>query len=62
MEARFIDKISLIVGSATLLVSFVIFFQNTKEFWGSLVAATMTGALIWLTYVILRWLLLANRN
>lgn len=61
-EARFIDRLSIIIAGITLLISFVFFFQNTKEFGGSLTAALMTAGLVWATYIILRWLLLASRS
>lgn len=62
MEGKFIDKLSIIIGLATLIASFIIFVSDTKEIWGSLAAALMTAALVWSTYIVLRWLLLANRN
>jgi hypothetical protein len=62
MQSKFVDKLSLAIGVATLIVSFVIFFSDTKEFGGSLAAALMTAGLVWATYIILRWLILANRG
>lgn len=61
-ESGFIDKLSIVIAGVALVLSFIIFFSNTKEFGGSLTAALMTAALVWGTYIILRWLLLANRD
>lgn len=58
----FIDRLSIIIAGVSLVLSFFIFFSNTKEFGGSLAAALMTAGLVWVTYIILRWLFLANRN
>jgi hypothetical protein len=62
MKGRFVDFLSLMIAGATLLISFLIFFRDTKQFMGSLVAALMTAGLVWVTYLVLRWLLLANRD
>lgn len=62
MQDKFVDTLSLVIGGATLLVSFAIFFQDTKQIGGSLAAAVMTAALVWSTYIVLRWLILANRQ
>ncbi len=62
MEGKFIDKFSIILAGATMLASFIIFFKNTQAFGGSLTAAIMTACLVWATYIILRWLFLANRS
>lgn len=61
-ENRLIDTFSVIIGGGVLLASFFIFFRNTSEFSGSLVAAIMTAALAWSTYIVIRWLILANRD
>lgn len=61
-EGKFIDSISIIIAGATLLTSFFIIYSETGIFGGSLAAAIMTSGLVWATYIILRWLILANRN
>ncbi len=61
-DAKFIDRISIVLAGATLLASFMIFYRDTSNFGGSLAAAIMTAALVWGTYIVLRWLLLANRS
>lgn len=61
-DFKIIDTGSLVAAGGTLLASFVLFFRDTHEFFGSLAAAIMTAALVWATYVVLRWLVLANRN
>lgn len=61
-DTTFIDRLSIVIAGVTLLLSFIIFFRNTNKFGGSLAAALMTAGLVWATYIILRWLLLASRN
>lgn len=61
-DVGLVDKLSIVIAGASLLLSFFIFFSNTKEFGGSLAAALMTAGLVWATYIILRWLILANRD
>lgn len=61
-EFKIVDVGSLVAAGGTLLASFILFFRDTNEFFGSLAAAVMTAALVWGTYVVLRWLIMANRN
>jgi hypothetical protein len=56
------DRWGMIIGLAVFLASFILFFKDTRFPIGSFTAALMTAALVWATYVILRWLLLANKN
>ncbi len=61
-KGKLFDNISFLVAGLTLLISLFIFYSNTHEFVGSLTAALMTAGLVWGTYIILKWLLLANRD
>jgi hypothetical protein len=61
-EGKFFDKTGSVIASATLLVSLYVFYTDTGKFSGSFVAAVMTACLVWITYIILKWLLLANRS
>ena len=61
-QGKFIDIPGLIIAAVTLLGACGIFYGNTGEFGGSFAAAVMTAALVWCTYIIIKWLLLANRN
>lgn len=61
-DFKIVDRISLLIAAVTFFFSFFIFFSDTKIFFGSLAAALMTAGLVWATYVVLRWLLLANRS
>jgi hypothetical protein len=58
----FIDKFSYVVAGGTFLACFFIFYKDTGEFVGSFTAAIMAAGLAWGTYLILRWLLLANHR
>lgn len=61
-QNRLIDSFSVVIAGGVLLASFIIFFRNTAEFSGSLVAALLTASLVWATYIVIRWLILANRG
>jgi hypothetical protein len=61
-QGKFFDKLGFVIASATLLASLYIFYTTTGEFTGSFVAALMTACLIWATYIIIKWLFLANRS
>lgn len=61
-ENRLIDKFSIILAGGTLLATFLVFFRDTSELIGSLFAAIMTAGLVWATYIVVRWLILANRS
>ena len=61
-EFKIIDPGSLVAAGGTLIASFILFYRDTNAFFGSLAAAVMLAALVWGTYVVLRWLILANRN
>jgi hypothetical protein len=61
-DAKFIDKLGSFIALFTLCFSFYIFFSDTDKFLGSLIAAVMASALAWGTYIIIKWLMLANRS
>lgn len=57
-----IDKTSYIVSGISLVLSFILFFSDTFEFAKSLVAAILLAALVWVSYIMIRWLILALRK
>lgn len=61
-KTGYIDTLSYVLGIASTLASFAIFYRDNGQFWGSLAAAVMTGGLVWATYLMVRWLLLANKS
>ena len=61
-KAGFTDTFSYIIAIASTLASFYIFYRDNGLFWGSFAAALMTGILVFVTYLMLRWLLLANKG
>jgi hypothetical protein len=61
MEGKFLDNAGYIVTGVATLLCFLIFYYDTDEFFKSLAAALMTGALVFGTYKILRWLVLAAK-
>lgn len=61
-RSQFIDKISYYIALVTLILSFILFFSDTLEFMKSFAAAIMVAALVWVSYVMIRWLVLALRK
>lgn len=60
MDTRnLVDKTSFIVSAITLVFALILFYSNTGEFFGSLGAAILAAALMWVAYVLTRWLYLA---
>ena len=60
MDTRnLIDKTSFIVAAITLIFALLLFYSDTGEFLGSLGAAILAAALMWMAYVLTRWLYLA---
>lgn len=59
MQPRLIDIGSFIFAGLSFLGSFFIVYSETQKFMGSLTAAILTAALCWVSYVLVRWLILA---
>lgn len=57
-----INRNSYIGAFIAFVISFGIVFGNTGEVIGSLSAAVLTAALVWIAYVITRWLFLSFRK
>lgn len=62
MERKLLDIAGYIVAGISTLLCFLLFYYDTFEFWKSLAAAIMTGGLVFASYMILRWLILASRS
>ncbi len=58
---KIIEPIGFVVAFLSLVLSFFLFSSDTAQPMGSLAAALMTAGLVWITYIILRWVLLAMR-
>ncbi len=54
-----IDRFSFVVAIITLIFGLILFFSQTGEFIGSLSAALLAAGLAWVSYIFLRWLVLA---
>jgi hypothetical protein len=54
-----IDRTSFIVAAITLVFALILFYSDTGKFWGSFGAAILASALMWMAYVLTRWLYLA---
>jgi multisubunit Na+/H+ antiporter MnhB subunit len=61
MERKLLDMAGYVVPGIATLLSFLLFYYDTAEFWKSVAASLMTGALVYGTYKILRWLVLAAK-
>lgn len=57
-----IDRYSFAFAVAILLGGLLLFYHNTNEFIGSLVAAILSAALAWMAYVLVRLVILALRK
>lgn len=59
---KLIEPIGFVVAGATFLYSFFLFYYDTAVFGGSLAAALLAAGLMWMTYVILRLVMLTIRK
>jgi hypothetical protein len=57
-----IEPFGFILAAAVALFSLILFYSDNQEFLGSFYAALMASGLTWVTYIILRWVLLAFRK
>lgn len=61
-QSKLIDRNSFIVSCASLIFGFILFFSETFEFMKSLGAALLLAALVWISYIMVRCLILALRK
>ncbi len=59
---QLIDKTSFILALAALLFTWVFFYLETALFFKSFFAALIAAAFVWVSYVLLRWLVLAIKG
>jgi hypothetical protein len=59
---RFANKMSFIVAFIALAVGFILFFSDTMEFMKSLAAAILLAVLVWISFIMVSWLVLAIRK
>lgn len=57
----FFDYPGFIIAIAVLIAGFIIFVRDTGEWLGSFSAAAILSALVWVTYVIMRWMFQATK-
>lgn len=62
MDRKFLDVAGYLVSAVATILCFFLFYHDTQEFWKSLAASLMTGALVLGSYMVLRWLILASRS
>lgn len=62
MPSPLIDKWSYIAAAITFVGGLALFFSDTNEFYGSLAAAILAALLVWVSWVLMRWLILALRK
>ena len=59
---KIIEPIGVIIAAATFIFSWVLFYIDTEIFLGSFAAAVLAASLTWISYVLLRLLVLALRR
>jgi hypothetical protein len=55
----FFDYPGLVIAAAVWISGFIIFVRDTGEWFGSMSAAAILAALVWISYVIMRWMMKA---
>lgn len=58
----FFDRIGILVSFIALILAFALFYSLSGLIMDSLVAAILTGGLIWMGYTVIRWLIIATRE
>lgn len=58
----FFNYPGFIIAVSVLLLGFILFVRDTGEWLGSFSAAAMLAGLVWISYVIIRWMVLAARK
>lgn len=61
-KKKLFEPTGFLIAAATLLFSLILFYNDTDAFFGSLAAALLAAALIWLSYLVLRLVLIAFRS
>lgn len=61
-KKEIINQTSYIFAGIMLIFSFYLFYNDTHLFWKSLWAAVLAAGLFWVSYVLVRWLILAFRK
>ncbi|MFA6915864.1 MAG: hypothetical protein WC222_05665 [Parachlamydiales bacterium] len=56
-QSIFLDRNGGIIALVTLLVSWFLFTSDTSMLFKSFTAALLTSGLVWISYVMLRWLI-----
>jgi hypothetical protein len=59
---KLIDTKSYVVALVVLILGFFLFFSDTFEFLKSFGAAILLAALVWISYIMVRLLILALRK
>lgn len=62
MERNLVDKWSFVFAAVVLVLGILIFFNDTNEFLGSLGAAILAAALAWISYILVRLVVLTIKN
>lgn len=62
MDSRFLSWAGGLATAIATCVSFALFYYDTGQFGKSLAAALMTGALVFGTYMVLRWLIQSTKS
>ena len=60
-QGKLFEPIGYGVGIATFLLSTILFYYYSADLYYSLLGAFLSALMVWLSYVIIRLLLLASR-
>lgn len=61
-QNNFIEPIGMMVGALAGIFSFLLFYSYSGSFWGSLFGALISAVWFWMTYLILRWVVMAFKR
>lgn len=61
-KPRVIEQVGTVVAGATFLLSLMLYYHYSDDFWYSLPVALMTVGVVWPSYIVLRWIYLAIKE
>lgn len=61
-KKEIVNQTSYIFAAIMLVFSFFLFYNDTHLLWKSFFAAILAAGLFWISYVLVRWLILALRK
>lgn len=62
MKYKLFEPTGYILAGASFLFSLILFYNDTDAFLGSVAAALLAAGLFWISYIILRFFILAFKS